>query len=175
MPITQRRAVLLTALAAIVSVPLPLQAQARDVEARATAINGQHPAAYYEAAAELFRAGQRDEATFLFYLGQLRYRTHLAARPNNPVDGDRALFASLNDSFGRPMNEWAFGDIPALLRTIDAVLAYAARTPDRFTPPATFPSPTRDIRAGLSSMRDDVARRAAEIRRERASNGLPNR
>lgn len=175
MPITPRRAFTLKALAAFLSFPLPSQAQAQAVATRATALNGQHPAAYYEAAAELFRAGQPDDATFLFYLGQLRYRIHLTARPNNPVDGDRALFASLNDSFGRPINEWAFGDIPALLRTIDAVLAYDARAPDRFTPPATFPGPTRNIRAGLSSMRDDVARRAAEIRRERASNGLPNR
>ncbi|WP_458097802.1 hypothetical protein [Roseomonas sp. WA12] len=173
MPTTQRRALALTAFAAFSAFPLPSWAQ--DVAERATALNGQHPAAYYEAAAELFRAGKRDDATFFFYLGQLRYRVHLAARPNNLVDGDRALFSSLNESFGRPMNEWAFGDIPTLLRTIDAVLAYDARTPDQFTPPTTFPGPTRDIRAGLSSMRDDVARRAAEIRRDRSSNGLPNR
>jgi hypothetical protein len=173
MQTTPRRALLLTTAAAFLSLSLPSHAQ--DMTARAAGLNGQHPAAYYEAAAELFRDGRRDDATFLFYLGQLRYRTHLAARPNNPADGDRALFASLQESFGRPVNEWAFGDIPALIRTLDAVLAYDARTPDQFTPPAAFPGPTRDIRAGLSSMRDDVARRAAEIRRERASNGLPNR
>ena len=60
------------------------------------------------------------------------------------------------------MNERSLDAIPALLHTIEVVLACDARMPDRFTPPATFPDPTRDIRTGLSIMRDDTARRAVE-------------
>ena len=45
-------------------------------------VEGDHPAGYYRRAADLMRAGRRDEAVFVFYLGQLRYRTHLAARPD---------------------------------------------------------------------------------------------
>ena len=56
-------------------------------------LEGDHPACYYRRAADLFRAGQRDEAVFVFYLGQLRYRTHLAARPDLPRDRDAAAFA----------------------------------------------------------------------------------
>jgi hypothetical protein len=149
--------------------------RAADPTARADALRGQHPAAYYRAAAELFPAGQRPDAVFLFYLGQLRFRTHLAARPNLPPDRDRALFASLAESVGRPINEWAFGDVFDLVRTLDAVLAYDAQSPDAFTRPAEFPVPTRDIRAGLRAMRDELTRRAEDIRRERTARGLANR
>ncbi|WP_426954349.1 hypothetical protein [Muricoccus radiodurans] len=172
MPALPRRIALLASLAALTATGRPSRA---DPVPRADALSGQHPAAYYRAAAELFSSGQRSDAVFLFYLGQLRFRTHLAARPNLPPDQDRALFASLSESVGRPANEWAFGDIPALIRTLDAVLVYDARNPDTFTSPTQFPTPSRQTRAGLQGMRDEIGRRADEIRRERASRGLANR
>jgi hypothetical protein len=169
----RRRVALLAPLTFFVAAPCP--SRAADPLPRADALNGQHPAAYYQAAAELFFAGQRPDAVFLFYLGQLRFRTHLAARPNLPPDRDRAVFASLSESVGRPINEWAFGDVFGLVRTLDAVLTYDAQSPDAFTRPAEFPVPTRDIRAGLRVMRDELIRRADDIRRERAARGLANR
>ena len=57
-------------------------------------IEGRHPAAYYILAAKLFAGGKKDDAVFWFYLGQLRYRFHLAANPELDPPGDPALFAS---------------------------------------------------------------------------------
>lgn len=154
---------------------LPCAAWGQAVEARARALHGQHPAAYYAEAGRLMQAGERDAAVFIFYLGQLHFRTHLAARPDLRRDGDPAAFAALSESIGRPVNEYAFGDMPALVRTLDAVIAYDRANPDPFTDPATFPEAARRTREGMAQYRANLAGRFDEIRRLRAANGLENR
>ncbi len=89
------------AVAGVLVMAQPVGAQAQD--------DG-HPAADYQRAATLFAKGERDEAVCLFYRGQYRYRVHLAARPELEASGDAALFASLNQTVGLPINEWAGGD-----------------------------------------------------------------
>jgi hypothetical protein len=168
-----RRRVLAIAIALWPSLVLA-QATGRN-DGLALPLNGQHPAAYYKSAGGLMTSGQPDAAVFIFYLGQLRYRTHLAARPDLPKSGDPALFGSLSEVVGRPVNEYAFGDIPALLRTLDEVLAHDARHPDRFTPPGEFPEAARRVRSGMASFRNQMAAQADDIRKARAANGLPNR
>src|SRR5690349_19842431 len=71
-------------------------------------IEGKHPATYYMLAGRLFKDGDKDEAVFWFYLGQLRYRFHLAVATNLDPSGDPALFGSLSEVVGRPLNEYAF-------------------------------------------------------------------
>ena len=145
------------------------------VPADVASLAGQHPAEYYRRAAQLFGSGKRDDAVFVFYLGQLRYRAHLSARRDLKPDGDPALFASLSEVVGRPLNEYAFGDIAVLARTIDAVLAYDRANPDRFTPPATFPQAHAGVRDGLTAMRSQMLADQDKIRATRASKGLENR
>lgn len=140
-----------------------------------SALAGQHPAEYYRRAAALFQDGRKDDAVFIFYLGQLRYRAHLSARRNLKPDGDPALFASLSEVVGRQLNEYAFGDIPALARTIDAVLAYDLANPDAFTSPAEFPQAYAGVRDGLSGMKSQILAEADSIRAKRRQNGLENR
>jgi hypothetical protein len=123
----------------------------------------------------MFRSGRQDDAVFIFYLGQLRYRTHLAARPNLPPDGDPAAFGSLSEVVGRPLNEYAFGDMPAALRTLDAVLAYDESNPDGFTPPGQFAVAHRSTRDGMRGFRRQMEAQAQDIKRQRTQNGLPNR
>jgi hypothetical protein len=126
-------------------------------------------------AAQMIAGAAKDDAVFVFYLGQLRYRVHLAARPELPPDRDRALFASLSEVVGRPVNEYAFGDIPALARTIDAVLAWDTAHPDPFTPPDRFRTAYASVRRGLQEMRATIMRDADKIRAQRTTNGLANR
>jgi len=157
--------------------PGMLHAQpARQAPPEVAVLAGQHPAEYYRTAAKLFRAGKRDDAVFIFYLGQLRYRVHLAARRAAlKPDGDPALFASLSEVVGRPLNEYAFGDIPTLAGIIDAVLVYDAANPDRFTPPSEYPAVTKWIREGLATMKATIIRNRDTIKATRAKNGLENR
>ena len=136
-----------------------------------TGIEKQHPAAFYVLAKKLFEQGERDEAVFWFYAGQLRYRAYLSGHPQLPRDGDPALFASLSEVVGKPINVYAFGDIPALAKTIDRVLAWDVSQPDAFNK-----APEREqSRNGLSGMKAHVEATADEIRATRTKNGLENR
>lgn len=134
-----------------------------------------HPAELYRRAASLYGQGKRDEAVFWFYAGQLRYRFHLAARPELKPGGDPALFGALSEQVGRPMNEWAFGDPDALVATLDQVLAWDAATPNTFTPKDQFAEALERSRDGLRELRDQVTDQKQEILRQREENGLTNR
>lgn len=79
----------------------------------------------------LFDADRRDEATFWFYLGQLRARS----------DADKALDPSarravdaLNQRFGARINQYAFQDTDRLRATIDDVLASDRRIDRHYDP-----------------------------------------
>jgi uncharacterized protein with von Willebrand factor type A (vWA) domain len=108
-------------------------------------------------------------------LGQLRYRTHLKARPDLKPDGDPALFGSLSEVVGKPVNEYAFGDLNRLDETLKAVLVYDRQNPDSFTTAAQFPDVYSQQREGMESMRRQIVARADDIRKQRTSNGLENR
>lgn len=134
-----------------------------------------HPATYYVLAQKLFESGKRDEAIFWFYAGQLRYRFHLAAHPDLEPSGDPALFSSLSEVLGRPLNEYAFGDLKALRATIQRVLDWDERTANGFTSKTKFASPWKETRTGLEKLREYLRTNAEEIRRQRKANGLENR
>ncbi|HEY8564975.1 MAG TPA: hypothetical protein VIL65_05705 [Beijerinckiaceae bacterium] len=166
--------ILLTALSG------PALAAAVDVTRQSLAelkagIEGKHPATYFLLARREFEAGRRDEAVFWFYLGQLRYRAHLAARPNLDPSGDKALFSSLMEVVGRPINEYAFGDIPTLIATIDKVVAWDVAQPDGFTSKQSHAGTRATVRQGLVELKAEVLKRQDEIRATRAGNGLGNR
>jgi hypothetical protein len=159
----------------LTTVALPQVTTAQSIPSAVRALNGQHPAAYYRKAAEMFQSGQKDDAVFVFYLGQLRYRTHLKARPDLKPDGDPALFGSLSEVVGKPVNEYAFGDLNRLDETLKAVLVYDRQNPDSFTTAAQFPDVYSQQREGMESMRRQIVARADDIRKQRTSNGLENR
>lgn len=165
-------------LLAAVLIAAPAQAEnqpAVDIETLESTIADQHPAAYYELAGRLFAADRKDEAVFWFYAGQLRYRIHLTCHPDLQPDGDPALFASLSESLGRPLNEYAFGDTAALAATIARVLEWDEATPNGFTSKTECADAVTSQRAGLAEMERYVQDNAETIRRQRSENGLPNR
>jgi hypothetical protein len=144
----------------------------QSAEQLAAGIEHKHPAAPLMLAQRLFAKGDKDQAVFWFYLGQLRYRAYLAAKPGLDPSGDPAVFASLMEVVGRPINEYAFGDIPALAATIDRVIAWDGSHPDDFAPPAQSRDQVKD---GLRKLRASILERRDQIRAERTANGLPNR
>ena len=134
-----------------------------------------HPAALYTLAAKLFRNGNKDEAVFWFYVGQLRYRSHLKSSPKLDPSGDPALFASLSEVVGRPINEYAFGDILLLARTIDRILDWDEKNANATTSKKTHAKEWREIREGLRSMQKEIQASKEQIKKQREKNGLPNR
>lgn len=116
-------------------------------------------------------AGSGDAAVGWFHRGQLRARIHLVARPNPRPDEDPALFASLNEVVGRPVNEDAFGNLPKLVATLDRLLA---GHDDTFTPKTRSTRPHASVSAGPQEMQDRVVREFASIPATRERNGLSN-
>jgi hypothetical protein len=160
---------------ALVTLPASIAVRAEAPIATPPAVQelaGQHPAEYYKRAGELLQAGKKDEAVFVFYLGQLRYRTFLLA---NPKTEDPTLFATLSQVTGKPINQYAFGDIPALARTIDAVLAYDTANPDKFGTQAGSAAARASVRDGLTAMKTKMLADADRIRASRTKTGLENR
>ena len=147
------------------------QSQSQSIEALAAGIEHEHALAALELSKHLWEAGRKDDAVFFFYLGQLRYRAYLSANPNGDPSGGRALFDALMSTMGPSINQYAFGDIQALVATIDRVIAWDDGHADDY---ATRRA-REDVKAGLKKMRDDVIARQDEIRRTRSQNGLPNR
>jgi hypothetical protein len=135
-------------------------------------IEKKHPAAYFVLANKLYEEGKKDDATFWFYVGQIRYRAYLRANPNLNPSGDPALFSSLFNVTGPTINGYAFGDIPQLLKIIDRALDWDAKHADILTPK----SPVRDeVRDGLVKLKSQIVSQRDEIRANRIKNGLENR
>lgn len=137
---------------------------------RAEAPNA-HPSAYYVLASRLYDRGDKDEAVFWFYAGQLRYRTHLACNPDLPPDGDPALFSALSEVIGSEINYYAFGDLDRLLDTIDAVIEWDQSTPNGYAPDADCSAVRTDVLAGLNQLQAHIAENADDIRAQRLSSG----
>ena len=146
------------------------------IEQLKNGIENQHPAYFYYLAKKLFAAGQKDDAVFWFYAGQLRYRVYLAVNKDKlDPSGDPAVFSALSEEIGRPINEYAFGDIPQLAKTIDAVVAWDQSHNNALTPREKHKSQYDEIVSGLTQMRDQLVQQADSIRKTRTTNGLPNR
>jgi hypothetical protein len=138
-------------------------------------IERRHPADYYRLADMLLAKDRKNEATFYFYLGQLRYRFHLAANPNLRKGEDDALFGSLSEALGPRINEWAFGDLRQLVITFDKVLDWDDFHENGFTSKTEHEAKWNDIREGLFKLCEHVRVNLDQIRAERTKNGLENR
>jgi hypothetical protein len=136
---------------------------------------GQPPAEYYKRADELFKAGKKDDAVFVLYLGQLHFRTYLLTHRDGEQSNGPTMFATLSGQIGKPITQYAFGNIPALARTIDAVLAYDAANPDEISSPTEFANVHEDVRKGLAAMKAKMLSEADRIHAQREKNGLENR
>ena len=135
----------------------------------------EHPSIIYAYAGRLFSEGRKDDAVFWFYAGQLRYRVYLKANPKLEPSGDPALFASLNATLGKQLNEYAGGNIKEWVKAIDRALKWDADSENALTPKKTFAAIYAEIRAGLKKMRDQVESQGDIIRAQRKKAGLENR
>ncbi|MBB4000203.1 hypothetical protein [Aureimonas pseudogalii] len=155
----------------LLAVAIPSHARDHAFPAGAETMGRSHPSELMMRAPALLQSGKGEEATFWFYAGQLRWRSRLTADPTQDPTGEPALFSSLFETIGPEVNDWAFGNIPELQRTIDAVLDWDDRYPD----PSLDGAVHAATRKGLADLRDQIGREADAIRTERAARGLANR
>jgi hypothetical protein len=76
---------------------------------------------------------------------------------------------------GRPINEYAFGDLKALDATIQKVLAWDEETGNGFTSTKAHHAEWVKTREGLAGLRKSIAENGDSIRAQREANGLSNR
>lgn len=131
-----------------------------------------HPADYYVYASRLFQEGSKEDAVFWFYVGELRYRFHLAANPQLAPDGDPALFGSLHENIGSTINGWAGADPDSWARQMNRALDWDARNDNGFTSKAKHPKEWRETRDGLEQLHAWVLSHKASILEDRKKNGL---
>jgi hypothetical protein len=151
----------------------PVEAPAGpSIEQLKAGIENKHPSTYYELASRLFKDGQKDEAVFWYYVGQIRFRFHLrVAKDLNPA-GDPALFAGLSEMVGAPLNDYALGDIPKLAATIDKALAWDDAHDNGFTPKKGNETSLSMIRESMQSLKEEILKDQEKIKAQRKANGI---
>jgi len=91
-----------------------------------------HPVEMMQLGIRLFtQTDRKGDGLFWFYAAQLRWRTHLTCNPPEP-GGEGALFGAMFETAGPMFNKYAGDNVDYWLATIDAVLEWDARTPERF-------------------------------------------
>ena len=128
----------------------------------------------YQRAAELFNAGERVQAGCVMYRGQFRARLMLLVEPDLPEDGARALFASLNETVARPINQWLGGDRNDWIAAMTCARNWAATNSDPDYPRRRHSAAHAQVLAGLDDLIASIPP-AAELRKQRRANGLRNR
>jgi hypothetical protein len=101
-------------------------AQTADQTALAKTVS--EPAGYYDAAEQALAAGKANDAAFLFYLGQLRWRYALGGSPHAEA---QASFDRRTADLGAKINPPALADKAMLAATLEAVTAFDAAHPDQ--------------------------------------------
>lgn len=135
-----------------------------------------HPAELYRLAGSLLQVeGRADEAVKWFYIGQLRYRFQLRATQQPSHSNENVLFAALSETVGRPVNEYAFGDVDEAARQIGAALEWDAAHDNPLTSKSQHAEALTAVRKGLEDFRDHMLANKEDIRRQRTENGLTNR
>ena len=87
------------------------------------------PPVFYLLSNVLFGMGEKDDAAFWFYAGQLRAQFDA----NRCADSTaRQAVSVLNNEFGSPINEYMFKDIPKLKSLIPRVVEWDRKTPHNY-------------------------------------------
>lgn len=135
----------------------------------------QHPAALYVLAARLMGQGRQREAAGWMYAGQLRYRFMLMATNAGASSNDGALFSSLTQQVGRPVNEYIAGNADEWIAAIDWALEWDKKSDNLTTSKTEHANHLEAVRQGLVKLQQQIGEQREKIARQREKNGLENR
>lgn len=92
----------------------------------ADSLNSCHPTGYFQVAGELINISKFNEAAFIYYLGNLRYRYYNSVFPKFEPSGDGALFSALKRMMGEPINMYERVNADNFISVLKRVTKYAA-------------------------------------------------
>jgi hypothetical protein len=160
----------LSALALALAMPIGLASAAppADVAAKVQAHVAEHPEKLYAFASALSAQGRKRDAAFVFFLAQLRWRAHLAARNDAEAAEASLAFEKATKPLVGVINKPIVDDHELIDGILADVIAFDRENPDRFTDPAKFPDVWTKTRGELMSFRQIMQeeRQRKEIERQ---------
>ena len=120
-------------------------------------IQNKAPSTYFALATELFRSGQKDDAAFWYYVGQLRYRFLVLAKARtSELSDEQAHFWLLSESVGQSIYEKAGQRSATLLRALDRALAWDLEQPNGYTSKSAFGAEHERARQEMLALRERI-------------------
>jgi hypothetical protein len=120
-------------------------------------IQNKAPSTYFALATELYRSGQKDDAAFWYYVGQLRYRFLVLAKAKAAEPSDeQAHFWLLSESVGQSIYEKADRRSATLVRALDRALAWDLEQPNGYTSKSAFSAELARARQEMLALRERI-------------------
>ncbi len=82
-------------------------------------LDKKHPAGFFEKSSELLKAGEFNDASFVYYVGYFRYRYFNLSNPDYKPSEDGALLGSLKSVIGEPINLFLRSDIDNFIKILE--------------------------------------------------------
>ena len=130
---------------------------AQTIQELEVGIQNKAPSTYFALATELFRSGQKDDAAFWYYVGQLRYRFFVLAKAKtSELSEEQAHFWLLSESVGQSIYEKAGQRSATLLRALDRALAWDLEQPNGYTSKSAFGAEHERARQEMLALRERI-------------------
>ncbi len=122
----------------------------------AESLDAAHPASYFDAAIEYMSKSRFNDASFLFYVGRLRYRYYNSANPKYENGDDGALLASLTATIQESLNIYLKSEINNYIAIVDSAKNYYKRKDYRFYPRSKNSKKYDEQWQGIQKLIDDM-------------------
>lgn len=100
----------------------------------ASKIDEKHPSQYFDAMANYLNNNEFNEASFLFYVGIMRYKFYNSTNPKYKAGEDGALLASLKMVLGEPIQLYMRSDVDNFLNILNLSKNYYQKHDYKFFP-----------------------------------------
>ncbi len=113
-----------------------------------------HPSGFYTSVGVYMDKEAYEDAGFLFYLGQLRYRYFLACYPDH--DDERAIFATLHNLHSAKLDSVLMEDQSKYAELLDAVIQYSEHQDYFFCPKSKNKQAYQETVGSLIQFREEL-------------------
>jgi len=137
----------------------------KETKELAIKLEKKHPAKFFDSASRLYKAKHLNDAAFLFYLGQLRYKYYLAAGEGSDSDGQ--LFASLQNVLGEQINFDLGENLDNYLMLLEEVINWDRLNDYKYYSKTNLPGKHKKVLEGLINYKNWVIENKSTITERR--------
>ena len=129
-------------------------------------LDEEHPSKYIEAIGELLKDSNLNDAAFVYYLGDLRYRYYTEVNPDYKPSDDGALLGSFESVFGGAINMYLETNIDNFVSVLKASGDYFAKNDYPFYPRAKNPAKYDTLAAKYPKLIKDLETNKEKYRKQ---------